>query len=139
MPRSLIKTTVLATWDICLQNRRVAPGQSLLSSLLPAQSDISPRDMRSKKSSALCVNKQRPQQRSRGMICSLCSRKENKEGMHHPLWHFMGCMYFPLFMPLCSSHGVAHPTWERRLPGSADSREKQTEPMAPESVAQALD
>ena len=46
---------------------------------------------------------------------------------------------FWLFRRPSGSHGVTHPTWEWRSPGLGASEEKQTEPMAPECVAPALD
>ena len=50
-----------------------------------------------------------------------------------------GCMRFPSFMPLCGSHGVAHPTQERRSPCSARLGEEQTATTGLESAAQGLD
>jgi hypothetical protein len=42
-------------------------------------------------------------------------------------------------MLLVDSHGVTHPTWERRSPGSAGLMQEQKAPAGPEYAAESLD
>src|SRR6266852_4171752 len=66
----VLSMPVLATWDICSQNRRVAPVQSLLSPILPSRKDTQVRRLKNRQAHALLTSIHLTHQSSREVACS---------------------------------------------------------------------
>jgi hypothetical protein len=86
---------VLATWDICSHNRRVAPVQSLSSPILTSSKDVQVRKLENRQASAQGTCIHHSHQPSREVTCSPRPwKKTGQETQKHPL---------TLTRPFCSA------------------------------------